>query len=157
MKPTPFSLGQGIIAKQPCFCFPLEYTAPAGGGDVVKSRADLLADATAKATAMGLAAPTGMAFDLQQVTVATYSKGTPVVDNTSDVETITSIDARSQVTCGGQITNVNPYGGNKPFGLPVHDEDCNGESDNLLPADFQVEITDGSAIALSVCITPVLP
>lgn len=147
-----FSLGQRIIAKAPCFCFPYERTAPLGGGDIAVTAADILAAVEAKS---GLTPPTGTAFQLQNVSVATYSKGTEVTDEVTDVETATAIDDSNIVTCGGQDYNVNPYGGNKPFGNDVYDADCDGESDNLLPADFEVTIKDGSAVAFYACITPV--
>lgn len=149
-----FSLGQAIISKAPCFCKTVEYTAPLGGGDITISRAALL---TAVSAQFATLLPAGMAYELQNATVATYSKGTEVVDEGTDTETVTSVDDASAVTCGGQISKVNPYGGKKQFGGDVYDADCDGESDNLLAADFQVVISEGSAIAVNACVTPVTP
>lgn len=149
-----FSLGQAIIAKQPCHCVLLDYTAPSGGGNITKTRAEILADAIAK---LGLTAPTGYAFDLQCATIATYSKGTTVTDFTSQAEDITTQNLASNVTCNASVSNVNPFGGNKKYGNDVYDEDCNGDSDNLLADDFAVEVEEGSAVAIYACITPVFP
>lgn len=152
MGQTNFSLGQRIIAKAPCFCFPYERTAPVGAGDVVVTRAEILAAVVAKS---GMTPPAGKVFELQTVRVATYSKGTEVTDDVTDVETVTATDDANLVVCGGQNYNINPYSGNKPFGNEVYDADCDGESDNLLPADFGITIKDGSSIATYACITPV--
>lgn len=147
-----FSLGQRIIAKAPCHCAQVEYTAPVGGGDINIDRATLLAAVEAK---VGLTAPAGTTFDLQNATVAVYSKGTEVIDNGTQVETVTSLDDAATVTCNALDVAVNPYGGNKPFGNDVYDEDCDGDSDNVLAADFNVLIPEGSAVAIYACITPV--
>ncbi len=152
-----FGLGQASISANPCICSVVEYTAPVGGGDVTIDRATLLTAISAKITDLGYTAPTGTTLDLQNATVAAYSKGTTVTDEGTDVETITVAQTVADVTCGGQVVNVNPFGGKKPFGVDHVDVDCDGDSDLLLSADFQVVIPEGGAVAIGACVTAVNP
>lgn len=147
-----FSLGNVKVNDPVCVCALVQYTAPEGGGAVAKDRATILADITAK---LGITAPAGTAWDLQTAKVAVYSKGTDVTDFTSQVETTTSQNEDVDVTCGGIATTVNVNGGQIPFGNDPLDLDCDGESDNVLPADFALTIEEGSAVAVYACVTPI--
>lgn len=146
MSNTSFQLGQGQpAAKLPCHCVTLDY-------DTNKTRADILADALAELTSLGITAPTGKQFDLVSSNVGVYSKGAQYIPEGGAAAITVTNPQVVTVTSGGDTDLVNP-GGQLPTEVDVQDADCDGFADNTLPADYAIAIPVDGAARVRVCLS----
>ncbi|MEM9991925.1 MAG: hypothetical protein AAF738_09180 [Bacteroidota bacterium] len=144
-----FQQGNGYYNPPPCICQTLDYNAPVGGGNVIKTPAEILADLLEKT---GITPPAGMQAALLSTTVGGFEKGTSITDYNTQVEAITTVNQGLSVTCNGKVSTVNPNG-QVTYGTDAQDANCDGVADSFLPKDFQVEIQEGSATRLYACLT----
>lgn len=146
MSNTSFQLGQGQpAAKLPCHCVTLDY-------DTNKTRAEILTDALAELTTLGIAPAAGLQFDLVSSNVGVYAKGAQYIpEGGAAAITVTNPQAVT-VTSGGDTDLVNP-GGQLPTEVDVQDADCDGYADITLPADYALTIPAGAAVRVRVCVS----
>ena len=153
-----FQLGKADTeAKVLEICVPLDFCAPADGGDVVIDRATILAAAQAYVAAQGVTVPAdllalGAAFELTTAKVGVYGKGAKVLAE-GEVEPKSVLGTCATVLEATNPLVINPTG-QEDFGLCIVDENCDGATEQILASDFQVTIAEGGAIRINACVAP---
>lgn len=143
-----FQLGQAQEVVALSYNFSATYCAP--GAELVKLRADILADAVAELTAKGCVPEAGI-FELVGGKISTYAAKQNPICYTEQTNDMVTSGADNSFTEGAIVKSVE-VGDYKPFGLELIDQDCNGCADKILADDFQITIAPDSAVKISVCI-----